>query len=88
MPSSAFRAFTDPDDYAASIRGATTRLTITGRGDFDGKLLRIDFHNLWMQRFSENLPCLWHRTNLARRAICGVSYATGPEHVYGRYGDR
>jgi AraC-like DNA-binding protein len=56
MPSSAVRAFTDPDDYAATIRAGTVELTVTGRGDFYAKLTRIDLHRLWMQRFSDNLP--------------------------------
>src|SRR5271170_5224659 len=32
MPASAVRAFSDPDDYATSIRVADAELTITGRG--------------------------------------------------------
>jgi AraC-like DNA-binding protein len=78
IPSSAVRSFADPDDYAASIRAATARLTITGRGEFDGKLVRIDLHNLWMQRFSENLPCVWHLTNVARRAVVASRAQPGP----------
>ena len=56
MPSSAVRTFTDPDDYAASIRATKAELTVTGRGRFAAKLIRIDLHRLWMQRFSDNLP--------------------------------
>lgn len=54
MPSSAVRAFTDPDEYAASIRQGTVDLTVTERGHFAAKITRIDLHRLWMQRFSEN----------------------------------
>jgi hypothetical protein len=56
MPSSAVHTFTDPDDYAASIRATKTEMTITGRGQFTAKLTRIDLHRLWMQRLSDNLP--------------------------------
>ena len=58
MPSSAVRTFTDPDDYAASIRATRAELTVTGRGQFTAQLVRIDLRRLWMQRFSDNLPRL------------------------------
>ena len=53
MPSSAVHTFADPDDYAAASRQATYELTVTERGHFTAKLIRIDLHRLWMQRFSE-----------------------------------
>jgi hypothetical protein len=56
MPWGAAWTFTDPDEYAARIRGATLGLTSTVRGDFTAKLAQIDLPPLWMQRFSENLP--------------------------------
>jgi AraC-like DNA-binding protein len=56
MPSSAVRTFSDADDYATAIRAGTIELTVTGRGDFNAKLVRIDLHRLWMQRLSDNLP--------------------------------
>jgi AraC-like DNA-binding protein len=60
MPSSAVRIFTDADEYAAAIRAATVEVTVTGRGHFAAQLTRIDFHRLWMQRFSESLPRILH----------------------------
>ena len=45
MPSSAVRKFTDPDDYAA-IRAGTVEFGVTGRGDFNTKLIRIDLQPL------------------------------------------
>jgi AraC-like DNA-binding protein len=60
-PSSAVRTFTDPDEYAASIRGPTaSEITITGRGHFTAKLVRVDMHRLSMRRFSDNLPRTAH----------------------------
>jgi hypothetical protein len=56
MPSSAVRTFSEADEYAAAIRATRAELTVTGRGDFVAKLIRIDLHHLWMQRFSENVP--------------------------------
>jgi len=56
MPSSAVRTFSDADDYATSMRATKAEVTVTGRGRFTAKLIRIDLHRLWMQRFSDNLP--------------------------------
>ena len=44
MPSSAVRTFTDPDDYAASIRATRAELTVIGGGRFTARLTRIDLH--------------------------------------------
>jgi AraC-like DNA-binding protein len=55
MPLSAVRTFSDPDDYATSIRGGVVEFTVTQRGNFNAKLTRIDLHSLWMQRFYDNL---------------------------------
>ena len=76
MPSSAVRTFADPDDYAATIRATQAELTVTGRGRFAAKLIRIDLHRLWMQRFSDNLPRIAHSANVAGRAF--ISFRTQP----------
>jgi AraC-like DNA-binding protein len=76
MPSSAVRTFSDPDEYAAAIRATNTELTVTGRGQFTAKLIRIDLHRLWMQWASDNLPRVAHSTNIAGRAV--VSFRTRP----------
>jgi AraC-like DNA-binding protein len=72
MLSSSVRTFSDADDYAASIRGGTVELTVLGRGDFNGKLIRIDLHRLWIQRFADNLPRVADATDL----ISGRAYIT------------
>jgi hypothetical protein len=54
MPSSVVRTFTDPDDYAAAIRGTRAEMTVIGRGHFDAKHTQIELHRLRMQRFSDN----------------------------------
>ena len=72
MPSSVVRNFTDPDDYAASIRAGAVQFTVTGRGEFEAKLIRIDLHRLWMQRFSDNLPRIADVTSV----IPGRAYLT------------
>jgi len=76
MPSSAVRAFSDPDEYAASVRGPPVELTITGRGHFAANCISIDLPHLWMQRFSDSLPRVVHSANRSGRAI--ISFRTQP----------
>jgi AraC-like DNA-binding protein len=64
MLSSGVRTFADADDYAAWVRGGSIEMTVAGRGSFSGKLVRIDLHRLWLQRFSENLPRVAYAANL------------------------
>lgn len=72
MPSGAVQTFSDADQYAAAIRGGAVEFTVTGRGDFNAKLVRIDLHRLWIQRFSESLPRIADVTGL----VGGRTYIT------------
>ncbi len=83
MPSSAVQTFSDPDDYASSIRATRAELTVTGRGSFAAKLTRIDLHRLWMQRFSDNLPRVAHSASFPGRAIISFRIDPGPSLVWG-----
>jgi hypothetical protein len=56
MPQSAAFTYDDPMPYQAAIRGGEVEVSVTARGDFRGKLIKIDLHNLWMQSGWENLP--------------------------------
>jgi AraC-like DNA-binding protein len=82
MPSSAVRTFTDPDDYAASIRATRAELTVMGRGHFTAKLTRIDLHRLWMQRFFDNLPRVAHSAPRTGRATISFRTAPGPSFLW------
>src|SRR5260370_22030529 len=77
MPSSAVQTFTDPDAYAAAIGGTKAELTVTERGRFNAKLIRIDLCRLRAQRYAENLPRIAHSANMTGRAM--ISFCTGPE---------
>ncbi len=81
MPSSAVRSFSDPHDYAAAIRASQTELTALGSGPFVGKVTRIDFDRLWMQRTSENLPRVLHSTSSSKRAIITFQTQPGPSLI-------
>jgi AraC-like DNA-binding protein len=76
MPSSTVRHFADPDDYAASIRQTANDLTVRGRGHFTGQIIRIDLHNLWMQRFSDSMARIMHIQDRGGRVI--ISFWTQP----------
>ena len=78
MPSSAVHSFTDPDEYAASIRATTIDLTVMERGQFAGKRTRIDLHRLWMQRLSESMPRVVHSAFVTGRAIVTFRIHPGP----------
>ena len=78
MPSSAVRVFTDPDEHAAAIRQGVSEMTVTGRGAFRSEIVRIDFHHLWMQRFSENMSRIRHTTGLGGRAVIAFPAQPGP----------
>jgi hypothetical protein len=78
MPSSAVRTFADSDEYAAAIRAAEVEQTVTGRGRFAAKHVRIDLHRLWMQRFSDNLPRVFHAAHMPGRAMIQFRTEPGP----------
>jgi AraC-like DNA-binding protein len=78
MPSSTVQAFSDPDEYAASIRQGTVDLTLSERGHFKAELIRIDLHRLWMQRFSEKLSRVSHVAGWGGRAVIAFRTEPGP----------
>ena len=78
MPSSHVRSFSDPDDYASSIRAASAELTIVAGGRFNGKIVRVDLHDLWLQRLSENLSHIYHSAALPGRAVLSFGTRPGP----------
>ena len=78
MLSSAVHNFVDPDAYAAAIRQTRAQLTVVGRGQFTGQIIRIDMHRLWMQRLSESLPHIVHTNSLGGRAVISFRTHSGP----------
>jgi AraC-like DNA-binding protein len=81
MPASTVRSFTDPDDYAASVRATTADLTIVARGRFAAKLTRIDLRCLSIGRFSDNLPRVAHVEVLTERANFSFRTQPGPSLI-------
>jgi AraC-like DNA-binding protein len=83
VPSSAVHTFTDPDDYAAAIRGTKAELTVTERGRFTAKLIRINLDHLLAQRYAEDLPRIVHSANMAGRAMISFRTEPGPRLLAG-----
>jgi AraC-like DNA-binding protein len=70
MPSISVQATNDADEFRLAIRPTTEAMIVTGRGRFSASVMRIDLHNLRMQRFRENLSRVWElQVPRARSAI-------------------
>jgi AraC-like DNA-binding protein len=83
MPWSTVQTFSDPDDYAARLTTMTAKLTVIARGDFKAKRARIEFHRLWMGRFSENLPRIMDVGDYPKgRTYSVFRTRSGPSSVY------
>jgi AraC-like DNA-binding protein len=76
--------FSDPDEYATSIRAASVQLTVTERGNFSADRLRIDLKNLWMQRFYSNLAWVAHTSLIPDRTMFFFSTKPGLPFYRGR----
>lgn len=68
MPHSQVVNFTDPAEFRAVVRATDGELFVTGKGEFKSELIRIDLHQLWMQRISDKLPRIIQATNYRGRA--------------------
>jgi AraC-like DNA-binding protein len=78
MPESAVRTFSDPDDYAASIRSGSTEVTVVGSGQFTAKLISLGLHRLFIHRYSETLPRIVHTAFDPTRASFVFRTRPGP----------
>ena len=82
MPSSTVSTFTDPQDYAASFRGAQAEVSVTERGSFYAKIVRVDLDRLRMHRFCESLPRVGYWANFAARAVVTFRTQPGPKLLF------
>ncbi len=83
MPSSTVRTFADPDDYAASFLGTNVKMTITGSGRFEAKVIRIDLGRLQLGRISDNLPRISHSADFTGVTTISFSTQPGPSLIRG-----
>ena len=70
------QSFTDADAYAGFIPLTQVQLVIARPGQLEAKATLITLDNLWMQRFSDNLPRVAQTAAKAGRVI--VSFRTSP----------
>ena len=71
--------------YAASIRATSATLTITQRGRFDAKLVRVDLRRVWMQRLSESLARVAYFSILPGRTSIAFAAQAGPIVISGGF---
>jgi AraC-like DNA-binding protein len=77
-PLSAVAEFGDPGDYAASFLGAEAELSVTRRGVFNARVVRLDLGRLRMHQFDETLPRAGHWANSEPRAVVTFRTVPGP----------
>jgi AraC-like DNA-binding protein len=58
VPQSRSYAFSDPYAMAAAVRGSSTELVLTSKGDFHGSITTIDLHRLLMLRATLTVPAI------------------------------
>jgi AraC-like DNA-binding protein len=75
-------SFSDPDEYAARVRGTNMEVAITRPGRFAAKAIRVDLHRIWMQRLTESLPRVAHFNNVPGRAILSFRTQAGPDILW------
>ena len=66
--------FTEPGSYTAAIRAADMEILPTTTGEFRAELTQVTLKELWMQRFSENLPRVHKGAITARPQRIHLSY--------------
>jgi hypothetical protein len=83
MPSATARAFIDAELYASFLPSTKVQLTIAERGDFKAEATLVALHNVWMQRFSDNLARLAHAAAQPGRVIISFRTTPGPSLTWG-----
>jgi AraC-like DNA-binding protein len=67
LQTSAVTTFSDPYSYQETIRAADVEVVVTGRGEFQAELTRVDLGRIWMQRGYQSLPCIARTSDDAER---------------------
>ena len=78
MPISSVRSFSDPGEYYSSFRDFQYDLTVTDGGDFAAEHVRVDLHQVRLQRYSSNLPWVAHTAIMKGRAVFALRAEPGP----------
>jgi AraC-like DNA-binding protein len=76
MATCATFGFDEPDQFAASARGARLGFLVTARGRYRADLTRINFDQLWVQRTRQSLPFVARASGDKSRHVV-IFYETG-----------
>jgi hypothetical protein len=76
MATCATFGFDEPDQFAASARGARLGFLVTARGRYRADLTRINFDQLWVQRTRHSLPFVARASGDKSRHVV-IFYETG-----------
>jgi AraC-like DNA-binding protein len=80
MLSSAICQASDPEQYVRAIRPAGVELTVTQRGQFSARNIRIDLHRLYLQRGRESLSRVAHMESA--RIVVKFLAQPGPSMIW------
>jgi len=78
MPISSVRSFSDADEYCSSFRDFQYELTVIDGGDFAAEHVRVDLHEVRLQRYCSNLPWVAHTAIIKGRAVFALRAEPGP----------
>lgn len=76
MATCATFGFDEPDQFAASARGARLGFLVTARGQYRADVTRVNFDQLWMQRTRQSLPFVARASGDKSRHVI-IFYETG-----------
>jgi AraC-like DNA-binding protein len=82
MTESGTAIYTNPDDYQAGIGSACVNLIVTGSGDFEARLTRLNLHHLQAFSCCEQLPRIAYLSLQRERAYVSFPASVGSSLIY------
>jgi AraC-like DNA-binding protein len=82
MLRSRIATFTEPDEFAAAVRGSDMDFLITAKGDFRAEVLTIEANRLWMLRNETVLPAVARHSISSERAAILFRATSAPRVIY------
>jgi AraC-like DNA-binding protein len=86
MAGSGTATFVNPDDYLAGIEDARVNLIVTGAGDFNARLTRLNLNRFRVLRASENLPRIAFFSLSPMQVFASFPTSEGPSLTYSGLG--
>jgi AraC-like DNA-binding protein len=86
MAGSGTATFANPDDYLAGIEDARVNLIVTGAGDFNARLTRLNLNRFRVLRASENLPRIAFFSLSPTQVFVSFPTSEGPSLTYSGLG--